>query len=73
MTSDEIRFFLGYSGWDENQLDTELQSNSWVIVENSYKTDIIAKEDDSFWKEKMIELGGKYSIWSNAPENPSYN
>lgn len=73
VTSNEIRFFLGYSGWDENQLDHELQSNSWVIVENSYKTDIIAIEDDSFWKEKMLELGGKYTIWSNAPENPSYN
>ena len=28
---------------------------------------------ESFWKEKMLELGGEYSIWSNAPENPNYN
>lgn len=69
----DIRFFLGYSGWDENQLENELLSNSWVVVENKYKNDIISKEDVSFWKEKMVELGGKYSIWSNAPENPSYN
>ncbi len=73
ITSNDIRFFLGYSGWDENQLENELQSNSWVVVENIYKKDIISKEDDSFWKEKMIEFGGEYSIWSNAPENPSYN
>ena len=73
ISTDDIRFFLGYSGWDENQLENELQSNSWVVVENSYKTNIISKEDSSFWKEKMLELGGKYSIWSNAPENPSYN
>ena len=69
----DIRFFLGYSGWDENQLENELLSNSWVVVENKYKNDIISKEDVSFWKEKMVELGGQYSIWSNAPENPSYN
>ena len=69
----DIRFFLGYSGWDENQLENELASNSWVVVENVYKTRIISKKEDSFWKEKMLELGGKYSIWSNAPENPSYN
>ncbi len=73
ITAKDIRFFLGYSGWDENQLVNELLSNSWVVVENSYKNDIISKEDVSFWKEKMLELGGKYSIWSNAPENPSYN
>ena len=69
----DIRFFLGYSGWDENQLENELVSNSWVVVKNIYKNNLISKKDDSFWKEKMLELGGKYSIWSNAPENPSYN
>ena len=73
VTSKDIRFFLGYSGWDEDQLETELNSNSWVVVKNSYKTQIISKEDNTFWKEKMLELGGKYSIWSNAPENPSFN
>lgn len=73
VTSKDIRFFLGYSGWDEDQLETELNSNSWVVVQNSYKTEIISKEDNTFWKEKMLELGGKYSIWSNAPENPSLN
>ncbi len=73
ITKEDIRFFLGYSGWDVSQLKSELQSNSWVVVENIYKNEIISKEDVSFWKEKMIELGGKYSIWSNAPENPSYN
>lgn len=73
ITEKDIRFFLGYSGWDEDQLENELESNSWVVVENSYKNDIISKADVSFWKEKMLELGGKYSIWSNAPENPSYN
>ena len=73
VTSKDIRFFLGYSGWDEDQLETELNSNSWVVVKNSYKTEIISKEDNTFWKEKMLELGGKYSIWSNAPENPSLN
>ena len=34
---------------------------------------IIGKSSESFWKEKMVELGGDYLIWSNAPENPSYN
>ena len=27
----------------------------------------------TFWREKMLELGGDYLIWSNAPENPVYN
>lgn len=73
ITESEIRFFLGYSGWEPNQLEKELLSNSWIITENVYKSDLIKKTEDTFWKEKMLELGGDYSIWSNAPENPSYN
>ncbi len=69
----DIRFFLGYSGWDALQLEDELRANSWVVAENIYKNNIIAKDHKSFWKEKMLEFGGEYSIWSNAPENPNYN
>jgi putative transcriptional regulator len=73
VTSKDIRFFLGYSGWDSNQLVSELVSNTWIVTENIYKNSIIEKSDNSFWKEKMLELGGEYSIWSNAPEDPSFN
>ena len=69
----DIKFFLGYSGWEINQLENELKSNSWVITKNVYKKSIIEKDYEFFWKEKMVELGGDYSLWSNAPENPSYN
>lgn len=71
--TNDIRFFLGYSGWEPSQLEIELETNSWIVTENIYKKSIIEKRDSSFWKEKMLELGGDYSIWSNAPENPSYN
>ncbi len=73
ITPNEIRFFLGYSGWDAEQLIQELEANSWVIVKNTYEKNIIGKSYDTFWKEKMIELGGEYLLWSNAPEDPSYN
>lgn len=70
---DEIRFFLGYSGWSSSQLDKELSSNSWIVVLNDYKSGIIKKSTNAFWREKMMELGGDYLIWSNAPENPGLN
>lgn len=69
----DIKFFLGYSGWETNQLEDELKGNSWVVTKNIYKKKIIEKDYESFWKEKMLEFGGEYSIWSNAPENPNYN
>lgn len=73
ITGSDIRFFLGYSGWASLQLDQELLSKSWVIVQNEYKSDILKKSANAFWKEKMMELGGDYLLWSNAPENPNLN
>jgi putative transcriptional regulator len=73
ITNTDIRFFLGYSGWSSLQLDQELDSKSWIVVKNEYESNIIEKSTLEFWKEKMLELGGDYLLWSNAPENPSLN
>ncbi|MBT8186147.1 MAG: YqgE/AlgH family protein [Croceitalea sp.] len=73
ITEDDIRFFLGYSGWDSLQLNQELTSKSWVVVQNEHQSNIIQKSANAFWREKMLELGGEYLIWSNAPENPALN
>jgi putative transcriptional regulator len=73
INEDNIRFFLGYTGWDANQLTKEMDTNSWILTTNVYENKIIGKPTDDFWKEKIKELGGDYLIWSNAPENPSFN
>ncbi|WP_395047681.1 YqgE/AlgH family protein [Flavobacterium sp.] len=73
ITRNNIRFFLGYSGWDAEQLQEELESNSWIISENELHNKIIGKSSTDFWREKIMEQGGDYLIWSNAPENPMFN
>jgi putative transcriptional regulator len=70
---ENIRFFLGYTGWETEQLEYELEENAWIIVENELKEKIIGKNSQDFWKEKMSELGGEYLLFSNSPENPSLN
>ncbi len=70
---EDIRFFLGYTGWSALQLDQELTSKSWIVVKNKYESSIINKSSIAFWKEKITELGGDYLLWSNAPDNPSLN
>ncbi len=73
INKENIRFFLGYTGWSANQLENELKENSWIITSNNYNSSILEKSSSQFWKEKIIELGGEYLIWSNAPENPILN
>ncbi|MDB4015988.1 YqgE/AlgH family protein [Flavobacteriaceae bacterium] len=68
-----IRFFLGYSGWGENQLKNEIELNSWIIQENCIGNKVININSESFWRKQIRSLGGPYLIWGNAPENPSHN
>jgi len=70
---ENIRFFLGYTGWEVDQLEKEMKTNSWIITQNNYANKIIGKSTTHFWKEQIMELGGEYLIWSNAPENPYLN
>jgi putative transcriptional regulator len=73
ITENDIKFFLGYSGWDSHQLEQELLDKTWILSENNHKTKIIQESNAAFWKNYMRSLGNDYSIWSNAPENPAFN
>ncbi|WNW02789.1 YqgE/AlgH family protein [Tenacibaculum sp. HL-MS23] len=72
LKSTDIRFFLGYSGWETNQLEDELNTDSWFISENDY-TNILTTNDKNLWKEKLLQKGGKYKIWANAPSDIQMN
>ncbi len=73
LQDDDVMFFLGYSGWDSQQLDCELEESSWIITENKHNQNILGLNCANLWREKIIELGGDYLIWSNTPENPNCN
>ena len=73
INKNNIRFFLRYSGWSVNQLEMEMQENAWIVSENKIKKKLLSKSSNQFWKEKIIEQGGEYVLFSNAPENPMLN
>ena len=68
---EQIRFFLGYSGWQAGQLENELEQNSWLVTE--IRSQSIMNPNTMIWKTTLSQLGNKYKIWSNFPENPGLN
>jgi len=73
ISKDTIRFFLGYSGWDFEQLQDELAEKAWLCVENDFYDSILEKSPSVMWKELLAQLGDEFLIWANAPENPVMN
>lgn len=51
--ADELRLYLGYSGWSSGQLDDELLRGSWHVVGASPEA-IFAADSDSLWQ-RLIE------------------
>jgi len=73
ITDMDVKFMLGYSGWDVGQLDKEMEQNSW-IVSNQFDADLVFEsEGKSLWKDMMVNLGPKYAQMIHFPKNPSLN
>jgi len=69
----KYKFFSGYSGWSPNQLEEEINQNSWIVI-NKYDSSILFKNiDDKFWSVFLSDFGGKNKIFSNYPKDPSLN
>lgn len=72
VNSQQVRFFLGYSGWDAGQLEEEINENSWLVADVS-QDDMMTIDENVMWAKSVRDMGGKYSMWENFPENPSLN
>lgn len=72
ISTDSIRFFMGYSGWTSNQLDKEIKSNSWAVTIPNL--DMIMKlKPDKMWKNYVNSLGKEYRFWLHLPKDPLLN
>jgi len=72
MMPNEIRFFLGYSGWSPNQLDRELKEKSWVLSQTTVQ-EIIHATPQTLWRDYLKNMGNDYAIWANFPADPTLN
>ena len=61
-------FFLGYSGWSDQQLRDEIDENFWKINKD-YSKNIFEKSRENLWNKLTKKMEGNSYIWSNAPEN----
>ena len=71
MKPSDIRFFLGYSGWSDGQLDNELKNDSWLV--GDIRPAQIIHPSNDLWQESVRNMGDKYQLWTTFPENPGHN
>jgi len=69
---EDVLFFQGYSGWESEQLNDEIENNSWILADR-FDKNIFNLTKKNSWSKVINELDNKYRIWSNSPDDISLN
>jgi len=67
-----IRFFVGYSGWSEGQLQDELKSGSWIVADMDANYLFNTKHTE-LWKQIMNDKGDRYEAIADMPDSSNFN
>lgn len=69
---EQLRVFAGYAGWSAGQLDFEVTSTDWFVVD--------AQEEDPFtaapgglWRRVLHRQRGPVALFADFPPDPSLN
>lgn len=70
--ADDVRLFVGYSGWSPGQLENELKEGSWLIGDVSQEV-VFDTQPADVWKKAVYALGKEYAYLANMPIDPAHN
>lgn len=72
ITSNDIRFFVGYSGWSSGQLIDEMGVGSWVVAP-MFANYLFKSNPDLLWKTVMHNKGNTFTVIAQMPESVDWN
>ncbi len=67
-----IRFFVGYSGWDKGQLIDEMGSGSWILSQANEKF-VFEPKGMELWSDVLKEKGDRFTVISQVPDYANWN
>ncbi len=67
-----VRLFLGYSGWGEGQLESELSIGSWVPVPTDPSA-VFADDGERTWRRVVASVDGSEAGLPDLPPDVSWN
>jgi|SRR5690349_23576891 len=73
VAASDIKFFLGYSGWSVGQIDEELKEDSWIVCDKVNEELLFDIKAEAMWQYTLRSMGGRFSVYSNYPQDPRLN
>lgn len=72
ITENDVRFFVGYSGWDKDQLDEEIAKGSWFVADTDPNF-ILSQSSGTLWASELERKRKSYKIFGEIGFDPSMN
>jgi len=69
----ELKFFVGYSGWSPGQLLDELKEKTWIVCKCASQQLVFDTDPEDLWKMVLKNMGGKFKLMANYPMDPRLN
>ncbi|MGE0771842.1 MAG: YqgE/AlgH family protein [Cyclobacteriaceae bacterium] len=73
LAHEDIKFFIGYSGWSPGQLEEELKADSWIVSDQINQLLVFETDPAVMWQQALKLMGGRFSVYSNYPVDPRMN
>lgn len=67
-----VRVFSGYAGWGPGQLEAEVESGGWGVVEAS-EGDPFHPRPQRLWRDVLRRQRGELALWVTLPVDPELN
>lgn len=65
----DVRVFAGHAGWGPQQLEAEIETGSWFVIDGS-PDDAFAADPETLWRNVLERQGGWFRT---IPDDPSLN
>lgn len=72
VNANDIRFFVGYSGWSGGQLNEEMDIGSWVTAD-MHANYIFKSNPSKLWAQVMTNKGDNFGVIAKMPDHLSMN
>ncbi len=64
---ENIRFFVGYTGWSEGQLSDEMEGGTWYLSQ-MHANYLFKSRPKALWRQITHNMGRNYSVIAQMPD-----
>lgn len=72
VSQEQVRFFAGYSGWGEGQLEKEKDSGCWIDLDAG-NGELLQIDTDNLWRLKLEAKKKSLGLFASIGFDPSLN